>query len=108
MLSEQPHRCRVEIDRTLCSRTKALWATAALQQARDSRRHLLRDSWRNRLASATPRSASLADRLLLLHGLAPGRTLATHARHAARPSALAQRKKKAPTAAILDSQSVKV
>ena len=50
----------------------------------------------------------MADRLLLLHGLAPRRTLAEDPRHPARPGAAAQRKKKAPTAAILDSQSVKV
>jgi putative transposase len=61
-----------------------------------------------RLAAVAARSAALAHRLLLLHGLAARRPLAEHARHFARPSASAERKKKAPTAAILDAQSVKV
>jgi putative transposase len=46
--------------------------------------------------------------LLLLHDVAPGRALAENSRPVARCSAAPERKKKAPTAAILDSQSVKV
>jgi putative transposase len=50
----------------------------------------------------------VADCLLLLHGLAAGRSLAKDSRHRAGTGAPEERKKKAPTAAILDSQSVKV
>src|SRR5580704_586062 len=46
--------------------------------------------------------------LLLLHDLAQGRTVAEDSRLLARRRATQKRKKKAPTAAILDSQSVKV
>ena len=46
--------------------------------------------------------------LLLLHDVAQRRALAEDARRAARCGAAPERKKKAPTAAILDSQSVKV
>jgi putative transposase len=98
----------MEIDRAIGPGTKALWATAPLHQARDSRRHLLCGPWRDCLAPAAARPAAVADRLLLLHDLAPRRPLAADPRRAARPGPLGERKKKAPTAAILDSQSVKV
>jgi putative transposase len=60
------------------------------------------------LADAAARSAAVAHRLLLLHGLAPRGAVAKDARRAARSGETPERKKKAPTAAILDSQSVKV
>jgi putative transposase len=50
----------------------------------------------------------MAHRLLLLHDLAARRSLAKDARCAAGQGARQKREKKAPTAAILDSQSVKV
>ena len=54
------------------------------------------------------RSAALAPVLLLLHDLAQGGAVAEHPRFFARRGAAQERKKKAPSAAILDSQSVKV
>jgi len=54
------------------------------------------------------RSAALAPVLLLLHDLAQGGAVAEDPRFFARRSAAQERKKKAPSAAILDSQSVKV
>src|SRR5215210_3941359 len=98
----------MEIDRATSPRTQALRATSTLCQTRHSRWHFLRSPGRNRLAPASARSATLADRLLLFHGLAPRGTLAEDSRHAARCGEAPERKKKAPTAAILDSQSVKV
>jgi len=98
----------MEMDPTIGPGTKALWATATLHQAGDSRCHLLCGPRRDRLAPAPARPAAVADRLLLLHDLAARRTLAADPRRAARPGAVAEWKKKAPTAAILDSQSVKV
>jgi putative transposase len=50
----------------------------------------------------------MEDLLLLFHGLAATGALAGNSRHASGCGASAKRKKKAPTAAILDSQSVKV
>src|SRR5437867_818297 len=98
----------METDRAFTTRTEALWTAATLSQARHPRCHLLRGARRLCLALAATRPAAVADRLLLLHGLAARRTLADHSRHLARPGAAPERKKKAPTAAILDSQSVKV
>jgi putative transposase len=84
------------------------WATTALREAGDSRCHLLRGPWRLCLADAAARPAAMAHRLPLLHGLAPRGIVAKDARCAARSGQTPERKKKAPTAAILDSQSVKV
>lgn len=98
----------METDRAVGPWTKALWATPTLHQACDSRRPLLRRTLGLCLAYAGARLPAVAHRLLLFHGLAARRTLAADARHAARLGAAAERKKKAPTAAILDSQSVKV
>ena len=50
----------------------------------------------------------MEDLLLLFYGLAATGALAGNSRHASGCGATAKRKKKAPTAAILDSQSVKV
>src|ERR1700676_5611266 len=50
----------------------------------------------------------MATVLLLFHDLAKAGTVAEDARFVARCGAAPERKKKAPTAAILDSQSVKV
>jgi putative transposase len=98
----------METDRAFGAWTKALWATPTLHQACDSGGHFLRGALGLRLAHAGPRLPAVADRLLLFHGLASGRPLAADTRHVARVGAAAERKKKAPTAAILDSQSVKV
>src|SRR5436189_6305821 len=98
----------MEIDRASGPWTQVFWGTSALLQARHSRRPLLRGAQWLRLAHAPARSAAVADRLLLFHGLAPRGNLAENSRHAARRNQTAERKKKAPTAAILDSQSVKV
>jgi putative transposase len=98
----------MEIDRALRAWAKAFWPTSALPQARHPRCHLLCGARGLCLAHAATRSATVANRLLLLHDLAPGRTLANDARYVARSRPAAQREKKAPTAAILDSQSVKV
>jgi len=59
------------------------------------------------LAFAPSRFPALAHCLLLLHGLASGRIVAEDSRLPAGSRSAAERKKKAPTAAILDSQSVK-
>ena len=107
-LPKQPHPSRMETSRTPASRAEALWPTATLSQARHPQRHLLCGPQRLCLAVVAARPATLADCLLLLHGLAARGALAEDARYFARPSALKERKKKAPTAAILDSQSVKV
>lgn len=98
----------MEIDRAAGPWTQTLWETAPLHQAGYPRWRFLCGAWRDCLATAAARSAAVADCLLLLHGVAAGGALAEDARHAPRPGEGAQRKKKAPTAAILDSQSVKV
>jgi putative transposase len=49
----------------------------------------------------------MAHRLLLLHDLAARRALASNPRRSTRSRPAQERKKKAPTAAIIDSQSVK-
>jgi len=98
----------METDRAIAPRSEALWATAALPQARHPRCDLLRSAHRLCLALVAARSATMADRLLLLHGLAPRGPLAEDSRHPARAGTPQEWKKKAPTAAILDSQSVKV
>jgi transposase len=59
------------------------------------------------LALVASRSATLADRLLLLHGLAQRRAVAEDPRLLAGSCSAQEWKKKAPTAAIIDSQSVK-
>src|SRR5438093_13050853 len=84
----------METDRTVGSRTEALWATSALHQARYSRWHLLRGAQRLCLAHAPARSAAVADCLLLLHGVAARGTLAEDSRHAARCGEDPERKKK--------------
>src|SRR5207244_11049959 len=63
---------------------RSLWAASALHQARHSRWRLLRGAQRLCLAHAPARSASVADRLLLLHGVAARGALAEDSRHAAR------------------------
>jgi transposase len=98
----------MEADRAIAPGSEALWATAALPQARHPRCHLLRSTHWLRLAFVAARFATVADRLLLLHGLATRGSLAEDSRHATGAGAPEERKKKAPTAAILDSQSVKV
>jgi len=98
----------MEVNRAVGPRSQALWATCALLQARHSRRPLLRRAQWLRLAHAPARFAAVEDRLLLLHGLAARGTLAEYSRHTARRGPAPERKKKAPSAAILDSQSVKV
>lgn len=98
----------MEIDRATGARTKTIWATRSLQQASHSRWRLLRGARGRCLAHAAARSAPMANCLLLFYGLAARRTLAANPRHLARPSPAGLRKKKAPSAAILDSQSVKV
>ena len=60
------------------------------------------------MADDAARSASVAVVLLLFHDVAQGGTVAKNSRSVARCGAAQERKKKAPTAAILDSQSVKV
>jgi putative transposase len=97
----------MEATRTPASCAEALRATSALSQARHSRRSLLRGAHWLRVALAAARSAALAHRLLLLHDLAARRPVAEHQRLPARSRAAAERKKKAPTAAIIDSQSIK-
>ena len=106
-LLQQPHRFRMEADRTPASIAETLRTTSALSQARHPRRPLLRGAHGLRLAPASPRSAALAHRLFLLHDLAARRNLADNSRLPARSRSAAERKKKAPTAAIIDSQSVK-
>ena len=106
-LLQQPHRFRMEADRTPASIAETLRTTSALSQARHPRRPLLRGAHGLRLAPASARSAALAHRLFLLHDLAARRNLADNSRLPARSRSAAERKKKAPTAAIIDSQSVK-
>jgi putative transposase len=98
----------METNRAVAPNSEALWATATLPQARHPRRDLLLRAHRLRLALVAARPSTVADRLLLLHGLATRGALAEDSRHPARAGAPEERKKKAPTAAILDSQSVKV
>jgi transposase len=98
----------MELHRAVDSRTKPLWPTTALPQTRHSRRHFLRGTQRLFLAHDSPRLAALADCLSLLHGLAASGSLADHPRCPARCGPFAEREKKAPTAAIIDAQSVKV
>jgi transposase len=59
------------------------------------------------MALVAARHASVAHRVLLFHGVASEWALGEDSRHAEGQAALEKRKKKAPTAAILDSQSVK-
>jgi transposase len=106
-LLQQPHRFRMEADRTPASFAETLRTTSSLPQARHPRCPLLRGAHWLCLAPASARSAALAHRLLLLHDLAARRTVAENPRRPARSCSGAEREKKAPTAAIIDSQSVK-
>jgi putative transposase len=97
----------METDRTIASVTETLRTASALRQARHPRRAVLRGADWLCLAFAAPRFPALAHRLLLLHDLATRRTVGENPRLVARSRSSEERKKKAPTAAILDSQSVK-
>ncbi len=82
--------------------------TASLHPPERVGRHPLRGAQWLRLADAAARSAAVATLLLLFHDLAQSRSLAKDTRATPRCGSAQERKKKAPTAAILDSQSVKV
>lgn len=60
------------------------------------------------MASVASRLSSIPDRLLLFRQMAGRRGVGTHQSCVKRPSETARRKKKAPSAAVIDSQSVKV
>jgi len=78
-----------------------------LFEEKHSERDLLSGQKRVRLADATSRFTTMENLLLLLHGMEEGRGLADNPHPTPGYGACAKRKKKAPTAAIIDSQSVK-
>jgi len=97
----------MEMDRAASARSCEARPTSEVFEAGDHQRDILSDSERVRVADAAERPAALADLLLLLCALAEGRSVGAHSRSAARKRAAQTRKKKAPTAAIIDAQSVK-
>lgn len=98
----------MEVDQSDVAESRPTRQTATLHPTQRARRHSLRRAQWVRVADAAARSAAVEALLLLFHDLAQSRSLADHPRPTARCGARAERKKKAPTAAILDSQSVKV
>lgn len=83
-------------------------ATAALREAVGSQRYFVLGEARLHLAWTAARFSLLSDRLLLFRQMAKRRCLGEDQSCAAGPGADQKRKKKAPSAAIIDSQSVKV
>ena len=98
----------METDQTAHPRASSFWTATALREAGDPQCHILRGAQRLCMEADAARSPSLAYRLLLFHGVAAERSLAKGSRYPAGEGPAQERKKKAPTAAILDSQSVKV
>ncbi len=82
-------------------------ASTPLRKARDPERDFLCGAQWLFLADVAARSAALEDCLLLFHDVAARGSLGRIARKLARLYPAGPRKKKAPTAAILDAQSVK-
>jgi len=107
-VSEQFHRSRMGVNRADGTRSQEVGAATALHATKRGRRNSLYCAGRVWLADAAARSAAVEVVLLLFHDLAQSWALAEDARPTARCGAAPERKKKAPTAAILDSQSVKV
>lgn len=98
----------MEPNPTTAARSRQAWQTAKARAARGGERDILYYALRLHLEGLAARLSSLATGLLLFRKVAgPGR-LATPQRRLARPSAPQVRKKKAPTAASIDSQSVKI
>lgn len=83
------------------------WSSGEKSAARNHRRHSLYSPNRGCLAYDAQRLASLEDLLSLLPAVVQTGPLGTHSQCDTGPGAHGSRKKKAPTAAILDSQSVR-
>jgi len=107
-LSEYSYRQRVEIDRSFSTRAEQVGAPTSLFSASDRQCALLCGPQRLHLEDVAARVSALAPVLLLLCPLASQRRLGATQSRLGRQGAGAQRKKKAPTAAIIDSQSVKM
>src|SRR5882757_9354309 len=90
------------------ARTRETGATGSLRATPRPQRHPLCGAQRVRVAVAPARSAALAAGLPLLCPLAGERPVAGTQRCLARAGPGTGRKKKAPSAAIFDAQSVKV
>lgn len=87
---------------------QAFGASGPLQLPGDPRCDILHCAWGHPLADAAQRDAAVEDLLLLLHGLAQRGFMAATQRPVSGKNSSQSRKKKAPSAAIIDSQSVKV
>ena len=96
------------IDRTVAAARLQAGATAQIQPTLDARRDPLCRAQRLHLENVTSRVSALAPRLLLLCQVAARGTLGVFATCPGRKGPRRARKKKAPTAAIIDSQSVKM
>ena len=97
----------MEADREDAARAIEARPTAALQQAAHPRGDLLSGARRHRLADDAGQLPALAHLLPLLREMEGRRGLGEGPRQAAGPAAEQERKKKAPTAAVIDSQSVR-
>ena len=95
------------LDRAAASRSCEAGAASEVCEAGDHQRDLLPDAERLRVADDAEGPAAMANLLPLLCTLAKGRGVGAHSRGASRRRAGQTRKKKAPTAAIIDAQSVK-
>ncbi len=107
-LSEYPYRQRMETDCSLAARAQQVGTTRALLSASDRQCALLCGAQRLHLEDASARVSALASVSLLLCPLASQWGLGATQSRSGWQGARAQRKKKAPTAAIIDSQSVKM
>jgi len=98
----------METDRSMVARAQQVGAASALLSARDCQCALLCRPQRLRLENVAARVSALASVPLLLCPLASHRGLGATQPRLGGQGAGAERKKKAPTAAIIDSQSVKM
>src|SRR5882757_1047858 len=98
----------METDCSVAACAQQAGTTAALLSARDPQCALLCGPQWLRLANAAPRVSALASVSLLLCPLASRRSVGATQSRLGRQGTGPEWKKKAPTAAIIDSQSVKM
>ncbi len=89
------------------SRSQQAGSSAGIYKTRDPQRNIIRSAKRLRVANDTQRSARLGQLLPLFFLVEEARRMDFDSRLLARPGPSAMRKKKAPTAAIIDSQSIR-
>ena len=107
-VSERTDRHRMGDNPAALAGARANGTTAAIREASGSQRDSLHGSQRLHLEGDAPRFASVAAGLPLLCEVASAWDLAEDQRCATGSGSTQKRKKKAPTAAAIDSQSIKM